>query len=192
MEKKNVGRMNDILILPHDAEVKFMILHAVTKPINNITVKEICENSHISKRTFYNHFQSKYDILPWFLDLTDTFFARKIGVSYSMREGLLKTYDFIYQENKFLTLSTYFMSDQETGYGMHWKGWSSTYVNTLREIKKVSIDRDIKNLIYGYTNIQTLFTLRWINDGFQESPEELVDMILEFIPERFIQMFNLT
>lgn len=35
------------------------------KPFNKLTVKDICQAASVSKRTFYNHFQDKYDLAAW-------------------------------------------------------------------------------------------------------------------------------
>ena len=39
-----------------------------TKPINSISVKEITDECHISRHTFYNHFHDIYELLGWMYD----------------------------------------------------------------------------------------------------------------------------
>ena len=35
------------------------------KPINKITIKDIIEDCHISRMTFYYHFNDIYDLVEW-------------------------------------------------------------------------------------------------------------------------------
>ena len=37
-----------------------------TKDYQSVTVHELCRRAGICKRTFYNHFKDKYEVLPWF------------------------------------------------------------------------------------------------------------------------------
>lgn len=39
------------------------------KPLSAITVTEICKETGASRKTFYNHFQDKYDLTTWFISI---------------------------------------------------------------------------------------------------------------------------
>lgn len=70
--------------------MKTKIFFAIDKPIEKITVSEICEKVDISRQTFYNNFETKYDIIPWWGMWCDTFFVDEIGRKYTWEEGYLR------------------------------------------------------------------------------------------------------
>jgi AcrR family transcriptional regulator len=74
-----------------------------------VTVEEICRRSNISKRTFYNHFDSKYAILSWFLEIAKLSITKEIGRSLWLLDGLLKTHNFIYGEKEFVCYAAGYM-----------------------------------------------------------------------------------
>ena len=45
-----------------EASLKKLLLE---KPLNKITVTDICEDCGISRMTFYYHFQDIYDLVEW-------------------------------------------------------------------------------------------------------------------------------
>ena len=66
------------------------------KPLDKITVKEIVENSEMTRQTFYRNFKDKYDLVNWhFEQLADKSF-RQMGVSLTLREGLVKKLSLIH------------------------------------------------------------------------------------------------
>jgi AcrR family transcriptional regulator len=76
-----------------DYEAKMSVLRAVntmteTVDIDKMTVNSICEESHISRQTFYRYFNGKYDVLLWFFKNVITEYLGEIGVTLSWSEAL--------------------------------------------------------------------------------------------------------
>lgn len=42
--------------------------HLKTNSFEKITVAQICDNAYLSRQTFYNHFQDKYNFVNWILE----------------------------------------------------------------------------------------------------------------------------
>lgn len=70
-------------------ETKLRILDSIDRPIDELSVGDICARVGISRQAFYNHFKSKYDILPWWGEHCAERYIFKIGVDYSWEEGYL-------------------------------------------------------------------------------------------------------
>lgn len=60
------------------------------KNIEKITVKEICEEAHINRSTFYNHFEDVYDVLNkmWMIYKENTMYIFRQSHSSSRRDNL--------------------------------------------------------------------------------------------------------
>lgn len=70
--------------------MRIHILKSVDKPLEDITVNEICKNAKISRQTFYNHFESKYMLRSWWSEHCEQFSLDRIGIDYSWEEGSIR------------------------------------------------------------------------------------------------------
>lgn len=64
----------EIIIPTPDFEAKIKILHAVDRPIEQLSLEEICARAGISRQTFYKHFDSKYSIGLWYSNFCNQYF----------------------------------------------------------------------------------------------------------------------
>lgn len=69
---------------------RLRILKSVDKPLEIITVNDICENAGISRQTFYNHFESKYMLRSWLSEYCEQFSLDRIGIDLSWEEGSIR------------------------------------------------------------------------------------------------------
>ena len=183
-------RPPSIMVLPQGAELKLRILHSIDRPIDDITVDEICRRCGISRRTFYNHFNSKSSILPWFSGLARTAFIEEIGRSLSLEEGLLRFYQFIYSERDFVMFAAQFDYTVDGLHDAEWDKWRQAYVATLTELHGIKLNEELEALVFGFLTIETAFGLKWVRDGFSIEPEVLVSRMMEFIPKRFARLLD--
>ena len=66
--------------------------------LDKITVTDIVEMSGKTRQTFYRYFRDKYDLVNWYFEvLADKSFLQ-IGNSETLREGLIKKFQFIYND----------------------------------------------------------------------------------------------
>ncbi len=72
-----------------------LLFLAHEKPLDSLSVKEICEHAHVSRQTLYAHFADKYDVTTWFvLDyLRGT--MRGLGTEYGWREAYRRVFSFV-------------------------------------------------------------------------------------------------
>lgn len=88
--------------LPRGADMKFKILHSIDMPIEQMSVAAICEKAGISRQSFYNHFESKYQIAYWVFDLANTLYFGRIGSELTWEEGVHAGLEFLEDERLYL------------------------------------------------------------------------------------------
>lgn len=71
------------------------------KDLQKITVKEICENAHINRSTFYNHFEDVYGVLEkmWIIHEENMKYIFRQAHSSSKKENLRMILEYI-QDNE--------------------------------------------------------------------------------------------
>lgn len=72
-----------------------------SQPLDKITVTDIVENCDVSRQSFYRLFQDKYDLVNWYFEVLAQQSFKQMGVLYTLKEGLMKKFQFIEQEYVF-------------------------------------------------------------------------------------------
>ena len=85
-----------------DIKTKMRIIKAVTAPLDEMTVQDICRGAGISRQTFYNHFQTKFSLVPWWSAWCEDFYLSRIGFEYSWEEGAIRHAQLLLSEKDFL------------------------------------------------------------------------------------------
>ncbi|WP_180995319.1 TetR family transcriptional regulator [Raoultibacter timonensis] len=93
--------------VPADFRDKIAVLHAADSPLDRMTVSAICKKCGISRKKFYTLFESKYDIMYWYLDFCFSVSLYKIGRILTWREGITTCLELVEQERSF------FLADYE-------------------------------------------------------------------------------
>ena len=82
-----------------EASLKQLLL---TKPLDKITVTDICEDCGISRMTFYYHFKDIYDLVEW-VCLEDARVALDGKKTYdTWEEGYLRIFDAVLENKPFI------------------------------------------------------------------------------------------
>lgn len=88
--------------LPDGYKMRMRIMHAVDRPIREMTVEAICEKAGVSRQTFYNHFPSRRDLALWYSSFCDEHTLHEIGRSMTWREGFEAYFELLRREKAFL------------------------------------------------------------------------------------------
>ena len=78
--------------------MKELLVHT---PVDKITVKQIVDQCDVTRPTFYRHFKDKYDLINWYFDVLAQMSFKQMGISMTLREGLIKKFEFIKGEGQF-------------------------------------------------------------------------------------------
>ena len=73
--------------LSKQVETRLRIMHAVDRPIDELTCAAICAKADVSRQLFYRYFDSKFDIPYWFATECDRSTISEIGRSLTWEEG---------------------------------------------------------------------------------------------------------
>ena len=73
------------------------------KTLDKITVKEIVDDSGMTRQTFYRYFHDKYDLVNWYFDKLAQQTIKKMGISLTLEEGLIKKFSLLKKEKDFFT-----------------------------------------------------------------------------------------
>lgn len=152
-----------------------------THDLKDIRVSELCRMSHLSRRTFYNHFQDKYDLAAWLL-------LRRVG-------GL----NMVMSLGKVNALTTESFKEIMTNYSLYRRIYSDPGISNLmdhmlnyyyRMLEEVVLQQPgrealtihecyvLRTFVYG----SIYLTREWILNGCRLSPDELASIFLDALP----------
>ncbi|EKQ56188.1 MULTISPECIES: TetR-like C-terminal domain-containing protein [unclassified Clostridium] len=159
------------------------------KDFSKITVREICTSAHINRSTFYSHYLDAYDLI----DKTELNMHKKL-VSLYVGTGISKT-NFL--STKYITIFLNFIYEYRNFYRVRLQTRKSFPIEQgfeplLSEIVKPYCQKkgfkSEDEMMYFFVYLQAGFTMmikRWVDNDFNESPEELSEIILKCISNGF-------
>lgn len=100
--------MNNEIVNPSE-RIKRKFIRALktlmeSEPLDRITVTEIVNACEVTRPTFYRYFKDKYDLVNWYFDILAQKSFRQMGVSLSLRDGLVKKFQLMMEERVFFLL----------------------------------------------------------------------------------------
>lgn len=143
------------------------------KPLENVTVTEICKEADISKRTFYNYYKDKFDIIINASSIPGLEVPEPETYSlYVIEDYIKERLNWLVSHKKFLNnISTY-------------TGQNSPVVSFKNEIREYLTDMIEKKTSSQNIDTEILISIRYFTDG-------IVDLIIEIIlsDEEFAKNF---
>ncbi len=151
------------------------------KPLNRITVREICERAQINRSSFYAHFQDVPDVME--------------QVEKRMAEGL--TESFLYQLEQRASILNCFRALFE--YIREYREFYNIYLNQTRNVGAIGVAWDMLSDYlqkvdyrkFGFESEEemryqgdfflhglTAMLRRWVSNGCAETPDELCDFLI--------------
>ncbi len=162
-----------------EARIEEIFLELLSqKHISTITVRELCEGAHITRTSFYGHYQDVYDLLDkvqhkMTYQVINTFQEEWNNHSRDIHIAFVQTFRYVKKNKKFFRyflknadLNTVFTSGQMAGLFSH----------------KLS-KQDMLYLTFFVGGLNALL-IQWIETGCREKPEEL----LGAFPNEYIKM----
>lgn len=155
------------------------------KPIEKITIKEICETADINRSTFYMHYGNQYDLMHQiereFLDDINAYldkfdFKENAAESFQM---LCKIFEYIVENAELskvllgvhgdIALQKRIMMIAQQQSMREWRG-------------RRPIDSELHEylLLFG-VNGSIGVVQKWLQDGLEKSPKEMADIVIKLI-----------
>ena len=153
------------------------------KDISKITVREICNEAHVNRSTFYNHFMDIYDMLDKAMQLH----AIEIGKlfqydkpSKDVKENLKIIFEYIQKNQIFYkaAFQSLALTQLAKGFDYLFKFHEVDNYENLTEKEKIKIDYQIN----FYQNGIFSTVAYWINHDCNLSVDEIVNMAIDFYP----------
>ena len=159
----------EIVIPTPDFETKIKVLHAVDKPINLMSLDELCTKAGISRQTFYKHFDSKYSIALWYSNFCSTHFIFQVGRRYTWHDGLEMHFAMLCKELDFLARSATGNLRKQLGDEQRCR-LREEWTHTLERTKGVTVDREMAFYIATFSSIVVETTGGWLLDASRSVP----------------------
>ena len=151
--------------------------------LEHITVKEIVMLAGVSRQTFYRHFQDKYDLVNWYFDILAKDCFDQMGVTLSLREGLILKFDFIRKERVFFTQA--FKSTEYNSIVKHdYEFILAFYTNIIRKHTGSDPAKDIRFILELYCHGSISMTVDWAIHGMLKSSVTMADCLIEALPPK--------
>lgn len=153
-------------------------------PLDKITVTQIVERAGVTRQTFYRNFQDKYDLVNWHFEQLAQKSFKQMGVSLTLREGLIKKFQFLKGERTFFT-QAFRSNDCNSVVAYDYQCILEFYTAILK--RKLRVERlpgDIAFLLEMYCGGSIQMTVEWVTTGMERPIPELADLLIEAMPQR--------
>lgn len=168
-----------------EAMKRLMERHSLEK----ITVSQIVELCDTTRPTFYRYFKDKYDLINWYFDKLAQKSFKQMGVSLSLREALLKKFEFMALEKKFFS-AAFSCKTQNNLIDYDYEMIYQFYCDFLQKSAPVEFTPDIEFLLRMYCHGSIEMTADWAKSGMTISPEHMADLLIDALPPRLYELFK--
>lgn len=151
----------------------------LTTSLDNMTISEICETCGVSRRTFYDNFKDKYDVIDWIYQTEAVDFLSLLGENCSWYDAVITKLNVVRNNQTFY----------KQAYRKEW--FLTSFFNITKTLYADAITRQIgaeetKKLdteLTFYCTACVRLTGEWVLHGFKQTPEELTESFLDCIPQ---------
>lgn len=162
--------MSRYVFMPKGTETKFKILHSIDRPVDKISVGDICSNAHISRQAFYNHFESKYQIAYWFFDLVNNLYLSHIGRDMDWDDAVFGAMKLIDDERPYL-INAFAENPHDNEVEPFLEDWKEHLIETLRDYCTVEMDDEMFFYVDFYISQGNQLIVDWCLSEEGVSPE---------------------
>ena len=157
--------------------------------VEKITVTEIVETCGVTRQTFYRNFQDKYDLINWYFDVLAQMSFKQMGISLTLREGLLKKFEFIKGEGQFFA-AAFSSESQNCLMEYDYQCIYQFYCDIIHKQGVDKIPEELEFLLRMYCRGSIAMTVEWATTGMKMSPEQLADQLIDAMPPKLYDLFK--
>ena len=160
-----------------------------TTSVENITVKQITEKCGLTRQTFYRNFLDKYDLINWYFDVLAQMSFKQMGISMTLREGLVKKFEFIKGEGQFFA-AAFSSESQNCLMEYDYQCIYQFYCDIIHKQGVDKIPEELEFLLRMYCRGSIAMTVEWATTGMKMSPEQLADQLIDAMPPKLYDLFK--
>lgn len=160
-----------------------------TKPVEAITVREICRQGNLSRQSFYRCFKDKYDLINWYFDriLRESF--HQMGNGRTVRESLLLKFQYIQKEYVFFRAA--FSTDTQNNLRQHdFEMIFAFYKDLISRKSGKAFPAELTAVLEMYCNASVYMTVKWVMQDMPCTPAELAQTMIDAMPAKLIEIFH--
>lgn len=155
------------------------------KPVDKITVREIAKNCGFTSKTFYNHFQDKYDLIAWIYSTAVEKIMSQMGRDgYEWRDAVREALRYFLENREFLRNLVANTSGQDSfiNYVARFSvRIFSDYIKQTQNWDELPRDLEIFVRVYCYGTVCTF--CEFLTAPIPVTDEEFVALIEKSLPE---------
>ncbi len=158
-------------------------------PLDRINVTEIVNACEVTRPTFYRYFKDKYDLVNWYFDILAQKSFRQMGVSLSLREGLVKKFQLMMEERVFFS-SAFSSLAQNCLIDYDYECIYQFYREAICKKDKAQLTPQIDFLLRMYCHGSIFMTAEWTKNNMPLLPEEITDRLLDALPPKLYDILK--
>lgn len=178
--------------IPEKVKLKFikaLISLMEKEPLDKITVTEIVEACDMTRTTFYRYFRDKYDLVNWYFDILAQKSFRQMGVSMSLREGLVTKFQLMLEERVFFS-SAFTSEAQNCLIDYDYECIYQFYRDIILKKGEDLLTPQIDFLLRMYCHGSICMTAEWAENSMQLSPAEMADLLIHALPPKLSELLE--
>ena len=158
-------------------------------PVEEITVRQICEICGVTRQTFYRNFLDKYDLINWYFDKLLTKSFEHMGRGTTVFDSLEKKFTYIQEEHVFFAAA--FKYDSQNSLRQHdFELILDFYENLIREKTGRIPDETIHCILEMYCQSSIYMTVKWVLGELECAPEGLAKILVDGMPGKLSELFE--
>ncbi|CDX01446.1 Transcriptional regulator [Desulfitobacterium hafniense] len=175
-------------------EVQWRIFHTLgclleKTNLDSISTKQLCEESHVSRQTFYRYFHDKYSVVNWHFDLLAEDTLLQIGRTLTWLQAHVKLFAELYKERSVYVYAAH--SEDYNAIGKYaYRRSRDIYTGTLTNYIKLSPTKALLFQIDAAALLTSQCMFIWGEKGMREPPEELAALMDTVLPPELKEIFD--
>ena len=177
-----------MFILSGSTGTKLSTLKSITRPIDEMTVKELCRETGISRQTFYTYFESKYDIAYWYMELCETATFNDFHSRDEWRAALDDYAALMYEHRENLQYA-FSMTPHDIEILPRFEHLVKMLSNVFERTHGLLAERDVR-CISQYVFAFRDSVISWCLDGMEPCPSDFSQLCYDSIPHHLLFLLS--
>lgn len=128
-------------------------------------------------------------LINWYFDVLAQMSFKQMGISLTLREGLLKKFEFIKGEGQFFA-AAFSSESQNCLMEYDYQCIYQFYCDIIHKQGVDKIPEELEFLLRMYCRGSIAMTVEWATTGMKMSPEQLADQLIDAMPPKLYDLFK--